>query len=105
MRDIFHDAASGSEKKRNCPKADKERKFSTEDADEPFSAFCFTIRFRLSRHGREHIESASTMQSVRTRSLSRTISRRCVSSVASWLHNMNDRISVSPDEAICVRKD
>jgi hypothetical protein len=45
------------------------------------------------------------MQSVRTRSLSRTISRRCVSSVAGWLHNMNDRISVSPDEAICVRKD
>jgi hypothetical protein len=28
-----------------------------------------------------------------------------VSSVASSLHNMNDRISISPDEAICVRKD
>jgi hypothetical protein len=28
-----------------------------------------------------------------------------VSSVAGWLHNMNDRISISPNEAICVRKD
>jgi hypothetical protein len=28
-----------------------------------------------------------------------------VSSVAGWLHNMNDLISISPDEAICVRKD
>jgi hypothetical protein len=63
MRDIFHDAVSGSEKKRNCPKADKERKFSTENADETFSAFCATIRFRLSRHGREHIEFALVMQS------------------------------------------
>jgi hypothetical protein len=22
-----------------------------------------------------------------------------------WLHNLSDRISISPDEAICVRKD
>jgi hypothetical protein len=28
-----------------------------------------------------------------------------VSSAAGWLHNMNDLISISPDEAICVRKD
>jgi hypothetical protein len=63
MRDIFHDAASGSEKKRNCPKADKERKFSTENADETFGGFCFTSRFRLSRHGREHIEFILVMQS------------------------------------------
>src|SRR6266550_3446973 len=63
MRDIFHDAVSGSEKKRNCPKADKERKFSTENADETFSGFCLTIRFRPSRHGREHIEFALVMQS------------------------------------------
>lgn len=28
-----------------------------------------------------------------------------VSNVTDWLHNMNDRISISPDEAICVRKD
>jgi hypothetical protein len=28
-----------------------------------------------------------------------------VSSVAGWLHKMDDRISILPDEAICVRKD
>jgi hypothetical protein len=28
-----------------------------------------------------------------------------VGSVAGWLHNMNDLISISPDEAICARKD
>jgi hypothetical protein len=28
-----------------------------------------------------------------------------VSSVAGWLHNMDDHIFISPDEATCVRKD
>jgi hypothetical protein len=28
-----------------------------------------------------------------------------VSSMAGWLRNMDNRISLSPDEAICVRKD
>src|SRR4030095_3251760 len=103
----------------------------------------------LSRHGREHIECAFAMQSVRTRSDNggsqrfepsiAPISRRSVaegagqcrifgfcaqeslrlsfsrvkmrigllvvSSVAGGLYNMNDRISISPDDAICVRKD
>jgi hypothetical protein len=27
------------------------------------------------------------------------------SRVAGWQHNMNDLISISPDEAICARKD
>jgi hypothetical protein len=115
--EIFDQLVSSCEKNRRCSHADKEWKFSTESAHVTFGAFGFTIRLCPSRHGREHIESAAAMQSARTQKRCASESRclkvsdenadRIAScrSMAGGLRNMDDHISISSDEAICVRKD
>jgi hypothetical protein len=65
MPDDFDQPTSGSEKNRRCSHANEQREFSAHDAR---GILGISVRFRLCRHGREHIEFASAMQSVRTRS-------------------------------------
>src|SRR3989442_12226964 len=60
MRDVFDQAASGSEKNGYCSRADEKRRFSAHYvAPTP----CATTRFPLFRHGRAHIEFEHFMQS------------------------------------------
>src|SRR5437899_11626853 len=60
MRDVFDQAASGSEKNGYCSRADEKRRFSAHCVA---PTLCATTQFLLFRHGREHIEFALVRQS------------------------------------------
>jgi hypothetical protein len=68
MADDFDEATSSCEKDRRSSQPNKQRKFTAYCVSEMLGAFGLAGRFSLSRHAREDNESASAMQSVRTRS-------------------------------------